>query len=488
MQQENNKVSREGALVKNTFILSLGTVLPKLATFVTLPILTGEYMQKAEFGLYDVIMVLASLILPATTLQIQTAAFRFLCDRREESYEQKKIITNIYAFAVPVSLISLVVVFFFLWEFSYTLRLWICAYFLADILANVARQITRGLANNLDYSISAIISAIGKMVFTIIGVYFLHMGLDGAVIALFMASASSFCYLFFKTRIYRSIDLTLLSRETLKMLLHYSWPMVPNGMSMWVMKVSDRFVIQFSMLGSVGNGLYAAATKIPQLLQLAHMTFALAWQENAIIYNKDKDIAKYYSEMFKTMYNLMSGFLGGLLAIAPFLFELLIKNKDYYEAFPQVPILFLGMFFYSMSAYLGGIYVAYNATMSIGITTIVAAVINLTTDILLINQIGLYAASISTLVSYMILFLFRLFDIRRYVKMKYDYVQIILVFMIILIECWLCLQQNILALGFNFVIGISAFFVLNFPLVKVIFKKCKAMIRKLFKRKKAAGK
>ena len=150
MQQENNKVSREGALVKNTFILSLGTVLPKLATFVTLPILTGEYMQKAEFGLYDVIMVLASLILPATTLQIQTAAFRFLCDRREEPYEQKKIITNIYAFAVPVSLISLVVVFFFLWEFSYTLRLWICAYFLADILANVARQITRGLANNLD--------------------------------------------------------------------------------------------------------------------------------------------------------------------------------------------------------------------------------------------------------------------------------------------------------------------------------------------------
>jgi len=485
MEQTEKKTSREGNLVKNTFVLSLGTILPKIATFVTLPILTGEYITQGELGIYDIIIVLASLILPAATLQIQTAAFRFLCDRREEKFEQKKIITNIYAFILPISLFVLVIMFFIMWRYPVSLRLWVCAYFLADILVNAARQVTRGLANNLDYAVSAIISALGKMIFTVLGVYFLHMGLEGAVISLFAASALSFLYLFFKTRLYRNIDISLINKDTLKQLLHYSWPMVPNCMSMWVMRVSDRFVISFSYLGTAGNGLYAVANKIPQLLQIAQSTFAMAWQENAIIYSKDKDVVKYYSSMFKTMYNLMSGFLGGLLAIAPFLFELLVTNDEYYPAYQQVPILFLSMFFYSMATYLGGIYVAYNATMNVGITTTAAAVINLVTDILLINHIGLYAASLSTLISYMALFIFRMFNVRRLVKLRYDYIHIILVFIIILIECWLCLQQNILALGFNFVIGIFAFLVLNFPLVKAIFKKFSSFFGRFRKNKKS---
>ena len=62
-------MSREGKLVKNTLILSIGTFLPKLASFVTLPILTA-YLTKEEYGTYDLITVLVSLLLPAVTLQI----------------------------------------------------------------------------------------------------------------------------------------------------------------------------------------------------------------------------------------------------------------------------------------------------------------------------------------------------------------------------------------------------------------------------------
>ena len=34
-------MSREGKLAKNTLVIALGTFLPKLATFATLPILTA---------------------------------------------------------------------------------------------------------------------------------------------------------------------------------------------------------------------------------------------------------------------------------------------------------------------------------------------------------------------------------------------------------------------------------------------------------------
>ena len=81
-------MSREGKLVKNTIILAVGTFVPKLAIFVALPILTA-YFTKAEYGTYDLVVTLVSFVLPAATLQIQAAAFRFLIDVKENEEEKE---------------------------------------------------------------------------------------------------------------------------------------------------------------------------------------------------------------------------------------------------------------------------------------------------------------------------------------------------------------------------------------------------------------
>ena len=166
-------MSREGKLVKNTMILGLGSFFPRLTAFITLPILTG-YLTKAEYGTYDLITVLVSLILPAATLQIQSAAFRFLIDERGNEERKKSIISNIFAFIVPTSLLVLCVLYLFL-PGDMTIRILICAYFFADILVNASRQVARGLHMNLRYSISAIISATGKMVFAVIFVLYMKI-------------------------------------------------------------------------------------------------------------------------------------------------------------------------------------------------------------------------------------------------------------------------------------------------------------------------
>lgn len=70
-------MEREKALAKNTIIIGFGTFLPKVASIITLPIVTGS-LTKAEYGTYDLLLTLISLVLPLATLQIQTAAFRFL--------------------------------------------------------------------------------------------------------------------------------------------------------------------------------------------------------------------------------------------------------------------------------------------------------------------------------------------------------------------------------------------------------------------------
>lgn len=472
-------MSREGKLAKNTFILAIGTFLPRLASFITLPILTGCLTQE-DYGTYDLITVLVSLLLPAATLQIQTAAFRYLIDVRENKQEAKKIITNIFVFIIPTSIIALFVLFFCLFSFPFGERILICCYFMVDILVGASRQAIRGLSNNLDYSISAIISAFGKMLFAVICVWALGMELVGATVALCVSDFFALVYLMVKAKLYKYIDVHCISGTIIKELLKYSWPMVPNSMSMWVMRVSDRFVVTLFM-GVAANAVYSVANKIPQLLTIAQTTFTMAWQENASIYSKDDDAPAYYSSMFKTMYDLMAGFMGLLIAATPILFRLLIRG-DYAEAYYQIPILFIGMFFYSMSAYLGGIYVAYKATRSVGITTMVAAACNFIVDIATIKYLGLYAASGSTLVSYLFLFAFRMIDVRKLVKLTYNMKHIIAVFLLMIVESMLCFIQQPVLNVVNLILGIAVFFILNKGLVKIAWKKSVNMMKKVKRR------
>ena len=100
-------MSREGKFVKSTLILSIGTILPRLATFVSLPIITSG-LTKEEYGLYDLVLVLVSLLLPAVTIQIHTSAFRFLIETKDES-DDKRIISSIFAVIIPLSLVTLAI-------------------------------------------------------------------------------------------------------------------------------------------------------------------------------------------------------------------------------------------------------------------------------------------------------------------------------------------------------------------------------------------
>ncbi len=468
-------MSRGGKLAKNTIILAIGTFLPKLASFITLPILTGK-LTKESYGTYDLIVVLVSLFLPAVTLQIQTAAFRFLIDIRDKKDKVKSIITNITAFIIPVSIIALLILYFCLYKIDFEVRILICLYYFLDIFGNSSRQIVRGLSENLKYSLSAIINSVAQLVFVVVFVWYFEIGLLGGVLALAVAELISVLYLFFSAKIYKFLDFKMISIKEIKRMLAYSWPMVPNSMSMWVMRVSDRLVITFFMNVSA-NAVYAVANKIPQLLTLAQTTFTMAWQENASIVSKDEDADRYYSDMYKTMFDLMAGAMCMIIAFVPLLFIILVRG-DYSEAYNQIPILLLGMFFYAMSAYLGGIYVAYMKTKSVGITTMIAAVLNVVIDVALIHFIGLYAASLSTLISYVFLFFYRLIDVRKIIKIQYDLKHMILVFVFMTLVSILCVLQNSIVNIFNFLLATVVFLALNRQFLTLVFNMIKKKVAK----------
>lgn len=461
-------MNREKKLIKNTIILGIGNIIPKLSSFIVLPILTG-YLTKSEYGTYDLIVVLSSLLLPAVTLQLQTAAFRFLIDKMDDKEKQKSIITNIFLFLNIVCFITIFIMFFVLHKIPIITRLLILSYFIFEVLYSTVGQTARGLCNSKIYAFAAGTNSIVNLIFTIILVYFFKWGINGVLICLCLADLIPILIITIKLKLLKYINIKLFDKKLLKEMLKYSWPMVPNGLSMWVINASDRIVITM-FLGIEQNAIYAVAKKIPNMLTIVQSTFTMAWTESASIASKDTDSSEYYSKMFDLVFSFMSSMMVLVIAIMPILFLILIRG-DYGDAYSHMPILTLSMFFYSIASYLGGIYVAEMKTKNVGITTVVSAIVNLVTCLLMVKFVGLYAASISTLISYIVLSSYRMFNIKKYTNINYNYKKLIIMLIFMIGISLLSYINNIYFRIGLFIVAVFYTIIINRKIIMIILKK-----------------
>lgn len=451
-------MNREKSLLKNMLILAFGTVLPKLASLITLPIITG-CLTKEEYGTYDLIITGVSLFLPIATLQIQAAAFRFLIGARKDEAKKTELISNILIFATLTSIIALLILYATLYKLDSKLRWLVVIYYFLDIIVITLRQIARGLSFNTVYSASVLINSFSELALVAVLILGFNKGLDGALLALAISLFFSALFIAISIRLFDCIKIKAFSRKMLKELVSYSWPMVPNSLSSWVMSLSDRLVLT-AFLGVTANAVYAVANKLPNLFGIVQSTFNLAWQENACVSVDDEDSSIYYGKMFSVVYRVLVGMMALLIGGTPILFKLLIRG-EYSEAYIQMPILFIAALFSSVSSYLGGIYVAHKKSKEIGITTTCAAGINVLIDLIFVNKIGIYAASLSTVISYLALVVYRMIDIQKIQKIKFDLRLVIGGILTLTGMCMICAIHSFATDALNLIIAVLAAIYLN---------------------------
>lgn len=450
-------MEREKKLAKNIFILGIGKVIPKCISLITLPIITF-YLTKDEFGKYDLITILVTLFLPIVTLQMQAAAFRFLLNKKDKK-DKRIVISNIMYFTLFSSTIALTILFFILFKIDIITRIIIITYYLLDIYLITIQQIARGLSNNKEYSSSVVLSSIAELAFTFTFVAYFKLGLIGILITLILSDCISLLYLCVKIKLFSYVKISLLSRNVIREFLSYSWPLIPNSLSSWIMQLSDRVIISL-FLGVGANAIYAVANKIPNLFNILQGTFNMAWQESASLAVDSEDSNDYYSRMFSVTFNAYVGMMALVIGFAPILFFLLIRG-DYSQSYRHIAILFMGNFFSGISSYIGGIYIAHKKSKEIGLTTIGAAIVNLIINVSLIHFIGIYAASISTMVSYLFLAIYRMKDVQKIQKIKYNFKQITMGLILLATMCIINFVTNNFLNIINVILGVTVFLVFN---------------------------
>ena len=408
-------MNRNSEFVKNTVLLFIGKFATQFMSLLLLPLFT-HYLLTDDYGTVDLLQTYISLFVPILTLKIDSAVFRFLIDKRKEEDGQKEIISNIM-FILGITLLITVIIggitYFFL-DIKYF------GYVIINIIvlmfSSVMLQILRGLGKTKEYSIGSIITGVVALAVNIILIVGFKFGANSILIASIIANIICSIYVILNVRLFKLIKISKVNKARLKEILAYALPMIPNSLSWWLVNVSDRTIITF-FIGAAFNGIYTVSCKFSNIINSIFSIFNMSWQETASIHIHDEDKDVFFSNMInRILFLFASGTLLVLVAI-PIFFSILI-GEEYQSAYNYIPILLYSDSWNILVYLIGGIYVAKKETRKVANTTIGAAIINLIIHIALIKIIGLYAACISTLVSYIVMGIYRYIDCQKYVKLR----------------------------------------------------------------------
>lgn len=152
------------------------------------------------------------------------------------------------------------------------------------------------------------------------------------------------------------------------------------------------------------------------LLQISfHLN--LSWTETVSLHYCDEDRDEFLTETMTSLFKLFAAACFGIVACMPFVFSILINTK-YDAVYNQILILMYAMLFRVLVGLYSCVYVAQKNAKKIAYTSISAAIINITVDLILINKIQVFAASFSTLIAFLSMFVIRYIDVNKTVYMK----------------------------------------------------------------------
>ena len=410
-------MSKKKELAKNTIIIFAGKVSTQLISFLLLPLYTS-YLVTEEYGFVDLITTYVTLIVPIITLELEMSVFRYLVDARKDKEETKKVFSNnflILLVSLLIFAIGYLIVTCF-WKFDY--RFLILFDIIICTFSGNFLQIARGVGRTLDYAISCIITGVSTILLNILLIVVFRLGAFGMITAIAVANGLGALYLFIRLKMWQYVDFKKKDQKLIKEMYHYSIPLVPNGISWWIVNASDRTIIT-AILGTAANGIYAVSNKFPTILSSLLGIFNLSWSESAALYINSPDRDEFFSDISNTVTKLFTCLGVGMIACMPFVFPILV-NSSYDEAYYYIPILVLGAVFNVIICLYSAVYIAKKMTKQVATTSILGAVINIVINIGLVHFIGLYAAALSTAISYFVMMVYRHYDLKKYMNITYE--------------------------------------------------------------------
>nr|WP_295255863.1 oligosaccharide flippase family protein [uncultured Blautia sp.] len=409
-----SKNSRSKYLLKNTVIFAIGNFSTKLIAFFLVPFYT-YVLTTEEYGVINLIFTLATLIGPFLMVNLQDAVRRFAL---ESNADYKAILSVEWTVVIAGHLFGLVLIPLakvYAPISSYSLELY---FYIVSLSANtIFLEYLRGIERMKAYSFCSVFSSFAIAVLNILFLTRMQLGVSGYFLSYIIAFTFSSLIAIIIGKQYIVFREWKWDKTLFCNMLKFSIPMVPNSLLWWISSSSDHIMVT-QFISAAANGIYTVSYKIPTLISTISNIFMQAWQISAIKENdnkKDNDFSNLMFDVYIRFITLLTGFL--LIIIKPFMY--IYVNPDFVEAWKYTPFLIIGYAFSTLGTFVGTPYYVYKDMKGNMFSAASGAIINVILNAILIPTIGVQGAAVATCVSYIVVFVYRVFDTRKYEILNY---------------------------------------------------------------------
>ena len=457
--------NRYKKLFSNTLILGIGTFGSKMLTVLLMPLYTS-YLTNGEYGIVDLLVQTANLLIPLVSLGMNTAVLRFGMDGETDrrSVLTTGLIVDMIGFGIFLLFYPLVAL---IPKFEgYTV--WIYVFVLTSMIHYLFAYQVKTLQKVRLFAVCSVIGTAITLVLDIVFLAVLKIGVIGYILAIVLSDATCILLLFFNAKLYRYIDLRYYKKRITKAMLKYSVPLIPTTALWWITDVSDRFMVTW-MINEEANGLYAVSYKIPNLLILISGIFMDAWQMSILTEKSPLEREKFFSRIFTMYHSLLFVCGSGLILFSKVITKILVADS-FYPSWQYMPTLVIATALSCLVSYLGTIYTVEKQSRSTLWTTMAGTIGNLIGNFFLIRAFGVQGAAVSTALSYALVFVLRSFHTRRWVRLKWDMPRFLSSAILITVQSFLMIREVKGWILWQVILFMSLV-VINFrPLVRSVYR------------------
>jgi len=425
-------------LFKQTAIYGLATVLPRMFSFLLVPLYT-DLLPKAAYGKVSIIfawMIFFNVIL---AYGMETAFFRFYNNETNKKTVVETTTVSIFWSTILFLFVALL--------FKNTLAnwsgidsqyiiytIWILA---LDALVIVPFSKLRAYQKPMIYALIKIGNVVVNLTLSVFFLLFLpsiaQSNPDSFISTLYVENFQ-IGYIFMANIISSFLTFVVLSPNYFhlkwnfdlalwKRMMRYGLPIMIAGIAFAINEQFDKILLGKLLPANIAEaevGVYSACYKLGLFMVLYRTAYTLGIEPFFFSHASNENAPQTYATVTKYFVIFGSFILLAVIVFADVLKFLMIRDSSYWEAMKVVPLIILANFFLGIYTNLSVWYKLIDKTYIGAYISIVGAVITLALNFLLIPTMSYYGSAIATIAAYGSMMFISYYFGNKYYPIPYD--------------------------------------------------------------------
>ncbi|AXP80551.1 Polysaccharide biosynthesis protein [Mariniflexile rhizosphaerae] len=480
-------------LFKQTFIYGLATVLPRMLSFILVPLYTtkGVLSSVAEYGKINIIFSYFVLFNVVLAYGMETAFFRFF-----NKDEDKDAVTGTSAISLIISsfLFFVIALIFQNQIASYididvkyiNLVIWILLF---DALVIIPFAWLRATQRPMRYAVIKIFNVVVNLGLNLFFLLALKkLAIHNSFFESIYKPNFEISYIFIANLIASGITLLLMALFYTKIkyvfnaglwktMMRYAFPVLIAGVAFSINETFDRILLDKLLPENIAEteiGMYSACYKLALFMTLFATAYRLGIEPYFFSHSKSENPQNNYAKILNFFVAFGSIILLSVVVFADIIKPIVIRDEAYYEAMWVVPIILLANFCLGIYHNLSVWYKITDRTKFGAYISVFGALVTLALNFWLIPVMSYKGSAIATLSAYGLMMFLSYYFGSKYYPIPYDLKKIALYLSISILFSFL----SFYVFRENYLVGIPLLIVF----LTIVYFSEKNQIKKLLKK------